>query len=734
MKKLKITKNLIIILLFSTIIFFGINCGSTSQDPVSVNINMKAPKFVSSSSTSFTATAKAYSRGGTLLSSASASLSGTMTGSISLDVEPQSDVSFVVTISYDGTTLIRGSKIVNVTGATSIDLALGVHAFPDFSTGSTVSGAVSGIISANDTYSLALVTTSATSDSITTYSDILLIFDETKGVFTGKHTIGTTSYDMSQYAPAKNAPSFGPGETRTGVYPIDYTVDGSGNIYVVAANSDSQEIMEIHVIPAGGSLAKGYDTTLSTYVSSYDLQFIVTECGSVKLLTKNSTTWTIYTVSLSSSTVSLSKLSEFTNSAYSSFYQDGNRLYFPYTPGSIYYEYTDDWGQTFSDPFYLINETTPTGFDVSRNFIASDSQTMIANSHAMSSYYTSSYPLSAYRMKADTTVSDVVTILNSDTFNADYMKMHGFVGGGGYAYYAMMSDTNMLYYVYSSDWGDNWSAPQKLYNGLIYGSCCGLVSSSDVKIDANNKNMKVAYKVGTACTDVVMFFAERFGAMPTNYAPIITAISDATVTEGNAYSGSISATDLDGNTLYYSLVSGPSGFSVTETTGAMSWTSSSAAEQTVVIAVTDTIDTAYDTFVITVTAASAGGGGDAPTIVNPYPGDSTTQGAYEACVLEITGVSEGDVDTESVCFYYSCYTSTWSSWTCVAMSTGWYTSPSDMYSSYLNLQDYTSGITSMRYYFKITMTSGSIYYFGSGGVTTSDPSSSAYKTITVNPS
>ncbi|NPE28438.1 DNRLRE domain-containing protein [Methanococcoides sp. SA1] len=61
---------------------------------------------------------------------------------------------------------------------------------------------------------------------------------------------------------------------------------------------------------------------------------------------------------------------------------------------------------------------------------------------------------------------------------------------------------------------------------------------------------------------------------PSNTAPVLNAIGDRTVDEGNTLSSTVSATDVNGDSLTYSATGLPSGASIGSSTGAFSWTPS----------------------------------------------------------------------------------------------------------------------------------------------------------------
>jgi thiol-disulfide isomerase/thioredoxin/DNA-binding protein len=76
---------------------------------------------------------------------------------------------------------------------------------------------------------------------------------------------------------------------------------------------------------------------------------------------------------------------------------------------------------------------------------------------------------------------------------------------------------------------------------------------------------------------------------PTNHAPTITSTPITTATVGVEYTYDVEATDPDGDTLYYYLVVSPTGMTIDENTGLISWTPAAAhiGDNAVVVEVSD---------------------------------------------------------------------------------------------------------------------------------------------------
>jgi hypothetical protein len=56
-----------------------------------------------------------------------------------------------------------------------------------------------------------------------------------------------------------------------------------------------------------------------------------------------------------------------------------------------------------------------------------------------------------------------------------------------------------------------------------------------------------------------------------NNAPTITNITDKNIAQGNTFNFTVSANDLDGDNLFYEIVSGPSTMTINSNTGAITW-------------------------------------------------------------------------------------------------------------------------------------------------------------------
>lgn len=95
------------------------------------------------------------------------------------------------------------------------------------------------------------------------------------------------------------------------------------------------------------------------------------------------------------------------------------------------------------------------------------------------------------------------------------------------------------------------------------------------------------------------------GLVPTNQTPIITSTPIITATMGAAYTYNVTATDPDGGTLTYFLVSSPAGMTINSSTGLITWTPTAAGNYNVEVRVSDGALFATQIYIITVAESGA---------------------------------------------------------------------------------------------------------------------------------
>lgn len=190
------------------------------------------------------------------------------------------------------------------------------------------------------------------------------------------------------------------------------------------------------------------------------------------------------------------------------------------------------------------------------------------------------------------------------------------VVGQLYSYQATASDAN----------GDplTWSlgiAPSGMSvnaSGLVsWTPSAGQVGSHNVSLSANDG------QASTAQSWTVNVSAAGGGNQP----PVITSSAPTTATEGQLYSYQAAASDPNGDTLTWTLTTKPTGMTVGASTGLVQWTPSSSqvGNHSVTLQVSDGAVSASQSWTISVSAATSGGGTGNPTggSGGAYPGNQS---------------------------------------------------------------------------------------------------------------
>jgi fibronectin type 3 domain-containing protein len=90
------------------------------------------------------------------------------------------------------------------------------------------------------------------------------------------------------------------------------------------------------------------------------------------------------------------------------------------------------------------------------------------------------------------------------------------------------------------------------------------------------------------------------GTVPTNNAPMINSIPLTNSLVGALYTYNVEAADTDGDTLTYSLTSGPPGMTIDSSTGVISWTPNATGDYNVTLKVSDGVLFDTQSFTITI--------------------------------------------------------------------------------------------------------------------------------------
>jgi len=118
-----------------------------------------------------------------------------------------------------------------------------------------------------------------------------------------------------------------------------------------------------------------------------------------------------------------------------------------------------------------------------------------------------------------------------------------------------------------------------------------------------------------------------------NNPPVLTVISDATITVGEPFTYSVEATDPDGDDLTYSLTTNPSiDMAINLSTGVISWTPAATGNFEIIVEVSDAKASDTENFILTVSPALIG-----PSNINLIPLAATVGVEYIGTVTVIPG-------------------------------------------------------------------------------------------------
>ncbi|CUS40747.1 T1SS secreted agglutinin RTX [hydrothermal vent metagenome] len=188
----------------------------------------------------------------------------------------------------------------------------------------------------------------------------------------------------------------------------------------------------------------------------------------------------------------------------------------------------------------------------------------------------------------------------------------------------------------------NWSVGLAAANGVATVSGTGLsqVVSYAPNADFNGTDSFVVSITDGLLTDTITV---NVTVNATNDAPTITSDAVTTATEDEAYSYSATATDIDGDTLTWSLTQSPEGMTIDANSGAISWTpANGVTSANVTVQVADAEANATQSFTVTVSGVN-----DAPTITETTAAITTDEDTSGTITLNATDI-DGDTITWSV--------------------------------------------------------------------------------------
>ena len=188
----------------------------------------------------------------------------------------------------------------------------------------------------------------------------------------------------------------------------------------------------------------------------------------------------------------------------------------------------------------------------------------------------------------------------------------------------------------------NWSVGLAAANGVATVSGTGLsqVVSYAPNADFNGTDSFVVSITDGLLTDTITV---NVTVNATNDAPTITSDAVTTATEDEAYSYAATATDIDGDTLTWSLTQSPEGMTIDANSGAISWTpANGVTSANVTVQVADAEANATQSFTVTVSGVN-----DAPTITETTAAITTDEDTSGTITLNATDI-DGDTITWSV--------------------------------------------------------------------------------------
>ncbi|MFP6845062.1 MAG: Ig-like domain-containing protein [Thalassolituus sp.] len=115
-----------------------------------------------------------------------------------------------------------------------------------------------------------------------------------------------------------------------------------------------------------------------------------------------------------------------------------------------------------------------------------------------------------------------------------------------------------------------------------------------------------------------------------NDAPMVTSTAVTTAIENQVYAYNVTASDVEGDAISYSLTTSPSGMAIDSTTGEIRWIPSATGTETVVVSVTDGSDADTQTFDISVQAESAVAGRAVKGVLSNATVEAATYGGLDS--------------------------------------------------------------------------------------------------------
>jgi VCBS repeat-containing protein len=188
-------------------------------------------------------------------------------------------------------------------------------------------------------------------------------------------------------------------------------------------------------------------------------------------------------------------------------------------------------------------------------------------------------------------------------------------------------DTGSLTFSATDADGDSlaWSVNAAALHGIV--TMNGSQFSYAPNIDFNGSDsfiVQVTDGVASATNTVTVNVAA------VNDAPMVTSTAVTTAIENQVYAYNVTASDVEGDAISYSLTTSPSGMAIDSTTGEIRWIPSATGTETVVVSVTDGSDADTQTFDISVQAEPAVAGRAVKGVLSNATVEAATYGGLDS--------------------------------------------------------------------------------------------------------
>ena len=242
----------------------------------------------------------------------------------------------------------------------------------------------------------------------------------------------------------------------------------------------------------------------------------------------------------------------------------------------------------------------------------------------------------------------------------------------------------------------------------------GILAKAGIKIEIFSKQLASTELIILDLQKLIKEADGPFGGG--NHPPVIASSPVTSTTKDEPYSYDVNATDIDGDTLVYSLTANPSGMTINSSTGLIAWTPTTSGDFDVTVKVSDGELTGTQSFTITVEDNSTynirdigpaggyifydkGSFSDGWRYLEAAPSDQSTDapwGCYRTEILGVDGTAVGTGKQNTIDIEAGCTTAGTAADICANLSLGGYDdwflpSKDEMYLMYKNLEAYGVG-------------------------------------------